>query len=109
MKGGLKIGFFDSEYRWLLLFLLTFAVSFYWLPEQVPLFYSQALPEEKLASKYSLLILPLLVWVFFIVSKVFLHKQALENENMLSLIRYFRIGLAAFCYLTFIRIILLVI
>lgn len=108
MKKGLDITFFDNPYRWLLLFIITFALAFYWLPEQVPLFYSQALPEEKLASKYYMLILPALVFGFFILSQTLLQKLALNNSNMLKLLSFFRIGLAGFTYLLFIRIILLV-
>jgi len=104
-----KLDFFDNQYRWVAIFLITFAVSFYWLPEQIPLFYSQALPQEQLATKYHLLIIPLVVFIFFMISRVWLEHLALKNENMLKLIKYFRIGLAFFSYLLFFRIIFLII
>ncbi len=109
MKQKLDLAFFDNQYRWLGLFLLTFAGAYYWLPEQVPLFYSQGLSEERLASKYGLLILPLLVLGLFMVSHFFLKKLALLNHNMLVLLSFFRVGFAVFCYLLFIKIIFLVI
>lgn len=109
MKQKLDLAFFDNQYRWLVLFLLTFALAYYWLPEQVPLFYLQALPEEKLASKYYLLILPTIVFSLYIVSQFLLQKLSLNNRNMLTLLAFFRVGIASFGYFLFIRIILLVI
>lgn len=109
MKQKLDLAFFDNQYRWLVLFLVTYASAYYWLPEQIPLFYSQALPVEKLASKYYLLILPTIVSGLYIVSQILLQKLALNNRNMLTLLAFFRVGIAGFCYFLFIRIILLVI
>lgn len=109
MKQKLDLAFFDNQYRWLVLFLVTYVLAYYWLPEQIPFFYSQVLPEEKLASKYYLLILPALVSSLFIVSQFLLQKLALNNRNMLALLAFFRVGMASACYFLFIRIILLVI
>ena len=109
MKKQFNLIYFDSPSRWLILFLATFLIFFYWLPGEVPLFYSQALPEEKLADKYYLLTLPVLVLGLFLISKTFLQKLSLSNQNMLKLLQFFRIGFAFFCYFLFIRIILLVI
>lgn len=109
MKHQSLINLFDNKYRWLIFFGITFAGCFYWLPEQIPLYYSQALMEERLASKYALLILPLFVFIFFVVSETFLTRLALNNRHMLNLIRFFRIGLSIFSYLLFIRIIFLII
>lgn len=109
MKKPFNLDFFDSSTRWLILFAITFLGFFYWLPGEVPLFYSQALPEEKLADKFYLLILPSLVLGLFIISKTFLQKLSLNNQNMLKLLQFLRIGFSFFCYILFIRIILLVI
>lgn len=108
MKKSFNLDFFDSPTRWLILFAITFLGSFFWLPAEVPLFYSQALPEEKLADKFYLLVLPALVLGLFVVSKTFLQKLSLNNQNMLKLLQFLRIGFSLFCYILFIRIILLV-
>lgn len=108
MKQKLDLAFFDNQYRWLGLFIATYVLAFYWLPEQIPLYYSQALPEEKLASKYYLLILPVLVFSLFIITQSFLRRLSLNNHNMLKFLSFFCVGFSIFCYLLFIRIILLV-
>lgn len=99
----------NDKKKWLILFFATYAAAFYWLPEVLPLFYSQALPEDRLASKYYLLILPLSVFLLFQISDFFLIRLALKNEAMLNLIKFFRIGYAVFSYIIFVKIIVLVI
>ena len=100
--------FLDDKNKWLVLFIVTYLLSFYWLPSEVPLFYSLSLPEEKLVSKYYLLIIPVFIYIFFLLTSFF-SRLALKNENMLSLIKLFRVGLSAFSYFIFIKIILLII
>jgi hypothetical protein len=109
MNNSKVINFLDSKWRWLAIFGFTFLAAFYWLPESVPLFYSQVLPEEKLGNKYELLIIPVFIFVFFSLTELWLQRLALKNENMLNLIKLFRISLASFSYLIFIRIIILII
>jgi len=109
MNDNSTIRFLDDKHKWLVLTVVTFLLAFYWLPEQVPFFYSQALPEEKLASKYYLLVIPLFNYLFFVLSDTWLSKLALKNDNMLNLIQFFRIGLAFFGYFLFLRIIILII
>lgn len=102
------VRFLNDKNKWLVLFLLTFALAFYWLPGELPLYYSKALPEEKLVSKYHLLIIPVFIYFYFLIMNFF-SQLALKNENMLSLIKLFTIGLALFAYFLFLKIILLVI
>jgi len=101
--------FLSDKRRWLVLFVLTYLVSWYWLPEQVPLYYSLVLKQDQLASQYTLLMIPLLVMFFFLVGQKWLEKLALENTNMLTLIKAFLVVLASFSYLVFLKIIILVI
>ena len=109
MNNNRVIQFLDDKHKWLVLSIVTYLLAYYWLPEQIPLFYSQALPEEKLASKYYLLVITLFIYFFYLLSQTLLTKLALKNENMLNLIQLFRIGLAFFGYFLFLRIITLVI
>jgi len=99
--------FLDDKRKWTIIFLVTYLGFFYWLPEEVPLYYSQALPEDKLASRYFLLIIPLLVLMFQFICELFLEKIALKNAPMLKLIRFFKIGLSVASYFIFLKIIVL--
>jgi hypothetical protein len=99
--------FLNDKRKWTIIFFVTYLSFFYWLPKEVPLYYSQALPEDKLASRYLLLIIPLLVLVFQFVSELFLERLALKNVAMLRLIRYFKIGFSVVAYFIFLKIIIL--
>jgi hypothetical protein len=109
MKEPSIIEFVNDKRKWFALFFLTFAAAFYWLPEEVPLFYSQALPEDKLASKYFLLLVPGFTLLFWLLIELFLTKLTLRNENMLRLTKWFKIGLMVSAYIIFLKIIILVI
>jgi len=99
--------FFNDKRKWTIFFLVTYLGFFYWLPPQIPLYYSQALPEDKLGSRYFLLLIPLLVLVFQFICELFLEKLALKNEPMLRLIRYFKVGFSMIAYIIFLKIIIL--
>jgi len=101
------LAFFNDKRKWTIIFLVTYLGFFYWLPAEVPLYYSQALPEDKLASRYFLLVIPLLVLVFQLVCELFLEKLALKNVPMLRLIRFFKVGFTGIAYLIFLKIIIL--
>ena len=101
--------YFDDKKKWIVIFLLTFLAFYYWLPPEVPLFYSQALPEDKLTSRYYLLVIPLGVLVFHYVCDWFLEPLALKNSSMERLIKLFKIGLSILSYIIFLKIIILVI
>jgi len=97
-----------NKYAWLVVYLVTYALFWFRLPPQVPLFYSQALREDRLASKFSLLILPVVVFMTFIVNDRFLKKLALKNEVIIQVISCSGVVLAAFTYILFLKILLLV-
>lgn len=101
--------FLNDKKRWLALFVLTYLIFWYWLPEEVPLYYSFALRPDKLAGKYDLLFLPLFVVGFFFLGQEWLEKLALQNLSMVLLIRIFLAALATFTYFVFLRLILLII
>lgn len=105
-KLSLKLVF--SKNTWLVLFLATYGIFWFRLPDEVPLFYSQALREDRLASKFALLILPAVVYVTFVISERFLNRLALKNPVILTLIKYANVVLAAFTYILFLKILLLV-
>jgi len=93
----------------MVLFLATFVLFWFFLPEEVPLYYSMALREDRLAGKYELLIMPLIVAFYIFVGHKFLEKLALKNTTMENLIRAFLIGSSIVMYLVFLKIILLVV
>ncbi len=97
-----------NKRAWVILFLITYAVFWFKMPEQVPLYYSQVLKADKLASKYELLIIPLFVYLFFEISERWLYKLALENKVVKQVITYFLVGLAVFSYIIFFKIVLLI-
>ncbi len=94
---------------WLALFVLTYLVFWFWLPQEVPLYYSQALKEDRLAGKYELLIIPVVVYFLFLLAEKWLYTLALKNQTMLDLIKNFLVAAAAFSYFIFLKIILLVV
>lgn len=98
-----------NKYLWLVIFLVTYGISWFRLPPVVPLFYSQSLPEDRLASKYALLVLPVIVFVSFFVNERILSRLALKHAGILSLIKYASVTIAIFTYVLFLKIILLVI
>jgi hypothetical protein len=93
---------------WLVLFLLTYAVSWFWLPEELPLYYSFALKADRLASKYELLLLPVTVFIVSYVSETWLKKLALGNETVEQLIKFTVLAISGFTYFLFLKIIFLV-
>lgn len=93
---------------WLLLFLSTYSIFWLRLPSQVPLYYSQALREDRLANKYALLILPAVVYATFLIIERFLKPLALKNPVILGLLKYAGVIFAAFTYVLFLKILLLV-
>jgi len=101
--------FLSDKKRWLVLFVLTYLAFWYWLPKEIPLFYSLAIKEDRLTSQYSLLLIPLAVFIFFAIGEYWLEKLALQNTNMIALIRLFLVIIAAFAYWMFLKIILMII
>lgn len=94
---------------WLIMILVLIGISWYWLPLVIPLYYSRALPEDRLASAYELLILPLFIFVIYLLSEILISNLALKNKDMTSLIKGTIVWI---CFLTFFilfRIIYLVI
>ncbi len=104
-----RFTFLYNKKVWLVLFLATFLLSWLWLPEELPLYYSFALRQDKLAGKYELLILPALVYAFFYIGEKWLVRLSLENSTMKDLIRKSLVAIAVFAYFIFLKIILLVI
>jgi hypothetical protein len=98
-----------NKYAWLILYLATYAVFWVRLPPQIPLFYSQALRDDRLANSYALLILPAVVFTTFMINEKFLKKLALKNEIILQVISFSGVVLAAFTYILFLKILLLVV
>lgn len=94
---------------WLVLFIVTYIAFWFWLPEQLPLYYSQALKEDRLAGKYELLIIPVFVYILFLIAEKWLYSLALKNTTIIALIRNFLVVTAAFSYFIFLKIILLVV
>jgi len=101
--------FLSDKKKWVLLFIITYLIFWYWLPEQIPMYYSFALRSDKLAGKYDLLLLPIFVLGFFVIGQEWLEKLALQNSSMIFLIRFFLIAISVFTYFVFLKIILLVI
>ncbi|MFA6005246.1 MAG: hypothetical protein WC775_02055 [Patescibacteria group bacterium] len=97
-----------SKFAWLLLFLVTYGIFWFRLPPQVPLYYSQALREDRLADSYALLILPAVVFMTFIICERFLSKLALKNGVILRVVEISSVVMAAFAYVLFLKILLLV-
>ena len=94
---------------WLALFIVTFSASFWFLPEQVPLYYSIAVREDRLANKYLLLLIPLCVVALHTLYYSWLRGFSLENVSMQRLTEGFITFLTALAYISFIRILFIII
>lgn len=94
---------------WTAVFLATLAGALPFLPEEVPLFNSMAIREDRLGSKYMLLIIPATVAALFIVDTLLLSRLSLKNVAMRRLIRSFCTFLACVAYISMLRIILMLI
>jgi uncharacterized membrane protein len=94
---------------WLVLFVLTIGVSYYFLPPQIPLYYLQALKTEKIARSYELFILPLFIVLLYFVTGLLISKLSLANRNMQLLIKYTVIIVSLLTYLELLRIIFIII
>lgn len=89
---------------WLLVFLVTFGAAYFFLPEQVPLYYSTAIREDRLASKYMLLLIPACVLGVHVLYYSLLYRLTLQNTYMQRLSEGFILFLTILAYLSFIRI-----
>jgi len=99
----------QNKFAWLGLFVTTYVVSFFYLPQQVPLYYSTLLREDKLANKYELLLIPLFLMILFILWERIFIKLTLRNKYMQMLGQGFIVFLACMAYGSFVKIILSVI
>jgi hypothetical protein len=102
-------GLLYNKKFWLILFLITYAISWLWLPEELPLYYSFALKADRLASKYELLLLPLIVFIISYIAENWLKRLALGNETVEQLIKFTVLSVSGFAYFLFLKIILLVV
>lgn len=91
------------------IFTITFAIALPFLPSEIPLFNTNAVREDRLASKYVLIIIPVCVGFLYGVYLLILKRLALENSAMLRLIEGFILFLSAVSYLGILRIIITVI
>lgn len=91
---------------WLILFIGTYTLVYNRLPEEIPLYYSQVLKEDKLASKYELLLIPGIVYFSLLLGRWLLLKLSLKNENMENLILQSLMLFAGAGYFLFVRIII---
>lgn len=107
-KKKLSIKILFNKNAWLFLFVSTYAIFWFRLPSEIPLYYSQTLREDRLASKYALLILPGIVYGTFIIVERFLRPLALKNPVILGLLKYSGIIFAAFTYVLFLKILFLI-
>ena len=92
-----------------MLFLITYAFSYFYLPQQVPLYYSTLLREDKLASKYELLLTPFYLMILFVLWERVFIRFTLGNIFIQKLGQAFVVFLACMAYSSFIKIILSVI
>ncbi|MCR4329885.1 MAG: hypothetical protein NUV65_05070 [Candidatus Roizmanbacteria bacterium] len=99
----------QNKFAWFGLFGLTYVISFFYLPQQVPLYYSTLLREDKLANKYELLLIPLFLIILFILWERIFIKLTLGNEYIQKLGQGFIVFLACMAYGSFVKIILSVI
>ncbi len=99
----------QNKLVWLGLFIATYAVSFFYLPQQVPLYYSTLLREDKLANKYELLLIPFFLMILFVLWERVFIKLTLGNIYIQKLGQGFIVFLACMAYGSFVKIILSVI
>lgn len=97
-----------QTFAWLFVFLITFGLAYLFLPEQVPLYYSTAIREDRLASKYMLLLIPACVLGLHILYYSFFYRLTLQNNYMHRLAEGFLNFLTILAYLSFVRILFII-
>jgi len=94
---------------WLILYLLTIGLAYYFLPPQIPLYYFSALKADRLSPPYMLFILPTYIILLYILAKLLIDKLSLLNLSMQLLIKSALVMICLITYLVLLRIIILVI
>lgn len=91
-----------------ILIAIFFGLSYKFMPEQIPLFYSRSWGELQIANLWYILLLPLLMNLFFFLNNFIVKKFFPNDQTIKKLVSYANVFMMFSFFGIYIKIVLLV-